>query len=735
MSSASTGRYQSRLFNFLNRQSIRLTDQFNRTVRHLKVAATWGTQILLYPVYLLVQAGLSAGRQLSSAAQTGSTPLKAFSHSQPQETAPTVDTPIQRVLEEVRILELPIARLKEELNVEKLEGWNVQDNLLTCQSATQTHLQPSKLPPETPTHLNPTEQELSNEHCLVRGVATLLTTRTLVLVTVQNQVLDILTPEQQQKLSARIIWEVSDFLHQRRLVQVSERQVVPHRLANLDGPRVFLPVRLFWQLMAWVQTSPVAIAANLFQESTLVHHKPMNGGTLDSWNIQNNLLTYQPTTLQPSNPLQEVLALLDHTAAELESHQLVPGTEEVVVLYERATKALRDRTQKLRQHLQPLFVTPERPGDSLEASQTHTFGIQALIYAAINYFFGRHASNLPDINSQEQLTIPANPQETAHPHQLTGLNSTSLPPLVNGKNPESQTQLPEALNSKIPATPGNSVWGVLKRYLSFKPSPGKLSQLPPTSIGTTANLTPQSADTTSAAPVTEASQANSSRIQALIYAAINYFFGRSSSNLPSTGSQDLRKFVSKPPVVGTRYIVSLPDVVSVHKSCSQEQSAISAAPQRTFHQISGHDSASLPPVTPTHSDLADDIEADPWLSWDDLFTNPIAQTSSKTGELTIQFHKRQGETTATKRQTPSSKLVSSPNTNKSLGTTTTAAITNPSAPSSDAHLDPAPDWIETEASPVGYVKHPLEQILGWLDLTMLWIEELVVKVWRWLTRS
>ncbi|MCA1990620.1 MAG: hypothetical protein LDL41_01030 [Coleofasciculus sp. S288] len=703
MSPASTGRYQSRLFNFLNRQSIRLTDQFNRTVRHIKVAATWGTQILLYPVYLLVQAGLSAGRQLSSAAQTGSTPLKAFSHSQPQETAPTVDTPIQRVLEDVSILELPIASLKEQLNVEKLEGWNVQNNLPSCLPATQTNLQPANPPSETPLHLNQTEQELSHEHCLVRGVATLLTTRTLVLVTVQNQVLDILTPEQQQKLSARIIWEVSDFLHQRRLVQVSERQVVPHRLANLDRPRVFLPVRLFWQVMAWVQTSPVAIAANLFQECTLVHHKPMNGGTLDSWNIQNNLLTYQPTTLQPSNPLQGVLDLLDHTAAELESHQLVPGTEGAIVLYERATQALRDRTQKLRQHLQPPFVTPGRPGDSLETSQTNPFRIQALIYAAINYFFGRHASNLPGIDSPEQLTIPANPQETAHPHQLAGLNSTSLPPLVNGKNSESQTQLPEALNSKIPAMPGNSVWGVFKRYLSFKPSPGKLSEHPPTSVGTTANLTPQFADTTSTSPVTKASQANSFRIQALIHAAINYFFGRSSSNLPSTGSQ--------------------------------EQSAISADPQGTFHQISGHDSASLPPVTSTHSDLADDIEADPWLSWDDLFSNPIAQTSSKTGELTLQFHKRQGETTATKRQTPSSKLVSSPNTNKSLGTTTTAAITNPSAPSSDAHLDPAPDWIETEASPVGYVKHPLEQILAWLDLTMLWIEELVVKVWRWLTRS
>jgi hypothetical protein len=44
-------------------------------------------------------------------------------------------------------------------------------------------------------------------------------------------------------------------------------------------------------------------------------------------------------------------------------------------------------------------------------------------------------------------------------------------------------------------------------------------------------------------------------------------------------------------------------------------------------------------------------------------------------------------------------------------------------------------WIETEAQLVGYVKHPLEQLLEWLDQGMVWLETQLSRVWNWLTRS
>ncbi|NEO74361.1 hypothetical protein, partial [Moorena sp. SIO3H5] len=52
----------------------------------------------------------------------------------------------------------------------------------------------------------------------------------------------------------------------------------------------------------------------------------------------------------------------------------------------------------------------------------------------------------------------------------------------------------------------------------------------------------------------------------------------------------------------------------------------------------------------------------------------------------------------------------------------------------DIDVEPNQDCIDTKATPEGYVKHPLERVLEWLDITILWIEELVVKSWRLLQR-
>jgi hypothetical protein len=42
------------------------------------------------------------------------------------------------------------------------------------------------------------------------------------------------------------------------------------------------------------------------------------------------------------------------------------------------------------------------------------------------------------------------------------------------------------------------------------------------------------------------------------------------------------------------------------------------------------------------------------------------------------------------------------------------------------------DILETQATTVGYEKHFLESILGWLDQILLWFENLLLKIWRWL---
>lgn len=761
MPPAHPGRYQSRLFNFLNRQSIKFTDQCDRAVRHLKVTAVWGAQIVLYPLYLAVQSSLSAGRQLSSAAQAGFPQIKALTQSQPkQETTLAADTPIQRVLGEVNTL----------LESESAESLASLPSFLSVTS-TQELAKTAKIGKQPTTENEQltaaiAAKPLSDKSGMIQGVATQLETGTLVLVTVQNQILDILTPQQQQKLASRISWEVADLLRQWRLA-IASKSHTPQRLANLDQPRVFLPVRLFWNLMAWVQSSPVAIAANVFQEATLVYH-PASQSSQPQHRRHKQLSASNPAVITP----HPALAFLDRTVAELESHQLVPGSEVVVTLSDRATSVLRERSQKLRQQLQTPFITP-RDAESLETSQPNTARIQALIYAAVDYFFGRRSSTLPQTDSRAQ----------AEAHQLSGHDSTSYVPLVTGSNPEAQTQLPEALNSQTSVTPEKSVWGVLKRYLNGKPLSGKLSAptVPSTGqivIGETPSSSAISSPNPNTSLTTEASQTNTFRVQALIYAAVDYFFGRRRSHLPGTASQ------------------------------AQPKSLANA--QGETPQLSGRNSTSLPPVAaPPNLELAGVSEPDPWLTWDDLYddsqfpdltqtSTPATRSSGKRrsdsqaqlprafnsqtpvmpknsvfgaikrylspkqrpGKLSapttreqsehpssivrtadvkagtkgklLQSQERHRDTTQKKAQSSSLSAAHSRRPNDLQTTAEPTAITTPSAPTSESHLEPAPDWIETKSTPVGYVKHPLEQLLGWLDLAMLRIEEFIVKVWSWI---
>jgi hypothetical protein len=655
------------LFNFLNRQALRLTDQYDRTVRHLKVAAVWGVQILLYPVYLIAQAGLSIGRQLSSAAEAGWPQLKAFTDSQPEETPLAADTPIQQVLSQVNALEFQV----EWLNVGRLNVENSAQSR-TCQLSNLPYPTPPENDPRTETatlnghtygeqpstssnhqlatsaQLTETTQESSNQRYAIQGVATLLATRSLVLVTVENHILDILTPQQQQKLSSKISWEVANLRRQWRIAQASGRQFTQRPLTTLDKPRLFLPARLFWQLMGWVQTSPVAIAANLFQESTLIYrdapspsqilslrHSPPLMPRLSESNDGTIIYQQAPQSAISAVPTPRAIAFLDRTVADLESHQLVPGSEVVI--------ALRERTQKLLHPLQSKFITPRHQSGTSEAYQRDKFRIQALIYAAIDYFFGRHRSNWPQTPSQERLSILANSQGEVQ--QLSGRHSTALPPNLEFtdadepdpwltwsdlygppdplgrpqnqtfpdqggeskiQNPNSPAQLPATFTGKISARSGNSIWNVVKRYLSRNQPPGKLSV---------------------------------------------------------------------PYSVQPRVEVPESDVpIAKLKNQARQRDSVSK---------------------------------------------------------TLKNQGRQRGTAPTKHKTLSRVTADSRRTSISPATAGSGAITTPSSPSPDAPIEAAPDWIETQATPTGYVKHPLEQLLEWLDFAMLWLEELVLKVWRW----
>ncbi|MDY7006281.1 MAG: hypothetical protein SWX82_20755 [Cyanobacteriota bacterium] len=41
------------------------------------------------------------------------------------------------------------------------------------------------------------------------------------------------------------------------------------------------------------------------------------------------------------------------------------------------------------------------------------------------------------------------------------------------------------------------------------------------------------------------------------------------------------------------------------------------------------------------------------------------------------------------------------------------------------------DYLEVASVSMGYIKHPLEEILGWVDVVMTWIEKVLAQIWQW----
>ncbi|NES64325.1 MAG: hypothetical protein F6K24_03135 [Okeania sp. SIO2D1] len=42
-----------------------------------------------------------------------------------------------------------------------------------------------------------------------------------------------------------------------------------------------------------------------------------------------------------------------------------------------------------------------------------------------------------------------------------------------------------------------------------------------------------------------------------------------------------------------------------------------------------------------------------------------------------------------------------------------------------------PDCLEVTSVSIGYIKHPLERILEWVDVVMTWIEKVFAQIWQW----
>jgi hypothetical protein len=334
MPSGSSGRYQSRIFNFVHQQSRRLTEQLEHTVRYVQVATKWGVEVLLYPVYRLLHSSQSSNKTLYSREPQTRLQLEPG-------TPPTADTPIQNVLETVK--NLPFA----EAIATPSNGILSPANPLSLLQSLWLKVVPPKASNHSslPQSLTITENPALT-HSRAQGIATHIENRNLLLIAGNNEILDILTPQQQAKLEDLIISEIANYWRSWRLLQVKKQTSllpeIERLLTKLTGGKPEQPPAL----------TPITETAELDESK------------------------YLPVS-------QGALVFLDEVVANLESNALVP-------IQQRSREIIQVAQTQFsiflygKEHLAGRGEITAN-ADDLE---TQALNIPDLIAAALNYFFG-----------------------------------------------------------------------------------------------------------------------------------------------------------------------------------------------------------------------------------------------------------------------------------------------------------------------------------------------------------
>lgn len=611
-----SGRYNSKVFNFFSRQSLRLRDQSALTWRNVKLAAVWGVQILLYPIYVGFQATRLVGKQLK---QTGRQVLPRLRSAgkrvfNPDPIALTSsDTPIQQTLQSITALPVSSAQGQDVLLLPAETKPDVERELsLYLRQHPSSESTENSTADLSASALVPAFAETTPDIAAIRiqGVASLLETRGIVLVTTRNQILDILTVEQQTQLARRIVAETANYLRQRRLFLSphADRLFVSNALPlPKESPNALLPIRLFQKAMAWMQRGSVAVSADLFQESQLALPAAAQTWALADANSLGQLRSAQPSWVMVETQFYDWL----EQAGRVANRTLIAGVEQGLSLL----------------------------SDLIEGQPI-----------------------------SKRFSPPALP-----PRQLPG---------------QLQQQLPDQVAPKLALPTAQPDWiGRIDRWLSKLPGLQTPPTLPP-QLDAEAGAQQHFAD-----QMIAPSQASGQmvRVDAPGSSLAPFPIDQANPTAPKVGiGQSFRNWIQN----------SLRQILPNRTALSQTDRA-------------------------TQWELTDtaDLEKTIKLSWNQL-QQPQPSASASPAPATLASQPRSIPVVATHRGEQERKLE-----------VRSAVPTNlRSIPAEETAVIPSQNWIETEAQLVGYVKHPLEQLLEWLDQGMLWLEDRFAQVWQWLTR-
>ncbi len=280
--------YQSRVFTFVSKRANQLKDSCAKGLRHLKVAVVWSGQIFLSPLHWLAQATKIFQPQLP--------PPRA----QPLLPQPVSDINIEQALELVEVAGYPILlappeRLRHQSGSTKEITQTGVATLVDCSEIELTHASDLTIdrsasdatlwylgrsnndittaPEITYTH----SRQITPPKPIIRGLSSLLGDRQLVLVTTENEILDILTIAQQQELRRRIGLDIALAWHQWQTSKLAsdldaKKFSASEKLSlTSENNRVReLPSQnLFKRLTSWFKTKPKSPTSQLVQPENI----------------------------------------------------------------------------------------------------------------------------------------------------------------------------------------------------------------------------------------------------------------------------------------------------------------------------------------------------------------------------------------------------------------------------------------------------------------------------------
>ncbi|MGL5063028.1 MAG: hypothetical protein ACRC62_23875, partial [Microcoleus sp.] len=447
----------------------------------------------------------------------------------------------------------------------------------------------------------------------VRGIATFLDDRNLVLVGEANQILDILTPEQQQLLSGRIVWEVANSGTQRR--QIAQKELEFNLGLESAAKQAKLPpLKRFWELMAWVQASPIALKRNQFGESILAVKQALETAVNASTN--RNLMLTQKAIAPATNAIAPNLSKLD---VNLDSKiDRTPDTPSFVTLLDRAAAnietlslpAVSKNTAELTAGNSDNI--PAAGPSAKEILEKYARSIEEIIWSSVDYLLGKETA--ASDSTEKALAIEYYLKQQAL------------------KNAEPTSTAPDRPWLK---------WQDLFGEPAPGPTVGDVPPCPP-----------------SDRPLPDKSQ-TSTKVKPQIEEIEALPEGRSASIATSPYPAAIQTVLAqlKQSLITTK----------VPKNQPQKPEKIAIVRQQG--------------ATP----------------------NPVAKV-----------HQPQPTGHSAAAKTQSGKAISVAAANNRKG-----------------GVNPEAEWLETKAESMGYVKHPLEQALEWLDRILLRLEKIVEQIWNW----